>query len=629
MASRPLEHLLRHLRRIAAPAVGGVTDADLLGRFADARDEAAFEALVWRHGPLIYGLCRRVLGHTQDAEDAFQAAFLILARKAGAVRRRNAVAPWLYRVAQRVALRARAQAKLPGPLPEGLAAAQGPDAAESSDLKRVIDEEIGRLPARYRSAVVLHYLEGRSTTEAAIALGCPTGTVLSRLAWARRRLRSRLTARGAALSAALAVLEINDAAGAVPARWVTAAVAAAGAFAAGGRSGRPALLAAEVLRTMLMAKLRVGAVVVFGFLATGAGLLLPGPTRGKADHPDATAPPAVDVTVVRPTKRTTGEYLDFTGRTEPSATVDIRSRITSPIEKVAFQPGAKVKRGDLLFELDSRAYRVEYERAQAEAQMAEGRLKRAQAQISGAANEREMSQAKGIVDEAQAGVLVGKAGLERAKLDLDATRITSQIDGQTGGTVLGVGNLAAPTTTLVTVVSSDPLYVDFSVDEHSIVRLRKLVQHGEVTAQVHLTGEEGFSRRGKVAFVDNRVDSKTGTALVRALLPNSGGDVLPGMFVRVRLSIGEQREELLIPTAAVRWVAVAADGGSYGRPVTPFVLVAGPKNVMEWRAVTPKEIVGDKQVITAGVGPDDRIIVNSELPPANAPIRVHEAAPPK
>src|SRR5437660_8314945 len=116
MAERPLHQLLRHLRRVASPN-GGLTDAELLGRFADCRDEAAFEALVWRHGPLVYGVCRRLLGHTQDAEDAFQATFLILARKAAGVRRRSAVGPWLYRVAERVARRARGRQRTNEPLP--------------------------------------------------------------------------------------------------------------------------------------------------------------------------------------------------------------------------------------------------------------------------------------------------------------------------------------------------------------------------------------------------------------------------------------------------------------------------------------------------------------------------------
>src|SRR5262245_51486201 len=130
MADRPLSDLLRHLRRAAGPPAGVVSDADLLGRFADRRDEAAFEALVWRHGPLVLGVCRRLLGRGPDAEDAFQATFLALARKAAAVRRRAAVGPWLYTVARRAALRARGRAAGPGasrPLPEDLAAPPTPD----------------------------------------------------------------------------------------------------------------------------------------------------------------------------------------------------------------------------------------------------------------------------------------------------------------------------------------------------------------------------------------------------------------------------------------------------------------------------------------------------------------------
>src|SRR5947209_8579522 len=162
MAERSLQQMLRHLRRVASPA-GGLGDADLLGRFADNRDEAAFEALVWRHGTLVYGLCRRLLGHTQDAEDAFQATFLILARKAGGVRRRAAIGPWLYRVVERVARRARGRQRTNEPLPEELAAPVETNSAEVSELRRLLTEEVMRLPARYRLPVVLRYLEGRST----------------------------------------------------------------------------------------------------------------------------------------------------------------------------------------------------------------------------------------------------------------------------------------------------------------------------------------------------------------------------------------------------------------------------------------------------------------------------------
>ncbi|HEY1379819.1 MAG TPA: efflux RND transporter periplasmic adaptor subunit [Gemmataceae bacterium] len=624
MAGRPLQDLLRRLRRAAAPT-GGATDADLLGRFADGRDEAAFEALVWRHGPLVYGVCRRVLGHAEDAEDAFQAAFLVLARKAGAVRRRSAVGPWLYRVAQRVALRARR--RLPaGPLPDDLAGPTRPDAAEGRDLRRVLDEEVGRLPARYRAAVVLRYLEGRTTDEAAVVLGCPPGTVLSRLAWARRRLRVRLAARGAALPAALAAVAGGEAAGAVPARWVAAAVGAAGAFAAGGRSGRPAALAAEVLRAMLMTRLRVGAVVVFGALAAGTALLLPGTTPGRVDgaDKDKAAPQPVEVTVARPTRRTAGETLEFTGRTDASATVQVRPRVTGTVDKVAFQAGARVKRGDLLFELDPRTYQAELTKAQAEVLRAESQVKAAEVSAARLQRIRELGQvaaeeidkAKSAVDEARANLMVAKAGLDRAKLDLDATRVTAPIDGQTGRPLLDVGNLAGPTTTLVTIVATDPMYVYFDVDERSLLRLRKAVRGGAAAAvQIGLSHQEGFPHRGAIDFVDNRADPATGTVRVRAKFPNPDGDLLPGMFARVRLTAGEPREELLVPQAAVR-----TDGGR------PYVLVVGKDNAIEWRPVALGPQADGKRVVTAGVGPDDRVIVGGTADVApGAAIRVREA----
>ena len=168
-------------------------------------------------------------------------------------------------------------------------------------------------------------------------IGCPPGTVLSRLAWARRRLRLRLTARGAALPAAPAAAAVDEAAGAVPARWVTAVVGAAAAFATGNRAGRPAILAAEVLRAMLMTRLSVGAALVVGALAMGVGLLTPGTSPGRAEPPEKAAAPAVEVTVVRPTHRTTGDFQDYPGQTAASASVEVRSRITSQIDKVAFR----------------------------------------------------------------------------------------------------------------------------------------------------------------------------------------------------------------------------------------------------------------------------------------------------
>ncbi len=275
MDGRVLHNLLLRLRRSAEPPGGGLSDAELLRRFVRQRDEAAFELLVWRHGPMVLSVCRRVLRHSHDAEDAFQAAFLALVRKAGSIARGGAVAPWLYRVAFRVALRARAAAarRLPRPgLPDDLPAPEADSPAER-DWQPILDEEIDRLPERYRRPVVLCHLQGCTLAEAARQLGCPRGTVAVRLVRARQRLRARLTRRGVVLAAALSTaLAAGQSA---PAALVKATVRAALAYALGGAaSALPTsvlTLTEGVLRAMFLSKLKFAAAVVLATALIGAG----------------------------------------------------------------------------------------------------------------------------------------------------------------------------------------------------------------------------------------------------------------------------------------------------------------------------------------------------------------------
>src|SRR5581483_4664337 len=196
MAEPPLSAVVRRLVR-GLPPTDGTADDALLERFVAWRDEAAFELLVYRHGPLVRGVCRRVLRHEQDAEDAFQAAFLALARKAAAVRGRS-LAGWLYRVAFHAALKAKARsARRETSLPDVAATGGCPaELLHDREARAAVDEEILRLPERFRLPVVLCYLQGRSNSEAAAALGVPKGTVDSRLATARAKLRARLVRRG-------------------------------------------------------------------------------------------------------------------------------------------------------------------------------------------------------------------------------------------------------------------------------------------------------------------------------------------------------------------------------------------------------------------------------------------------
>ena len=189
--------------------VGDLSDGQLVQRFLTARDgadQAAFTALVERHGPMVLGVCREVLGNSHDAQDAFQATFLVLARKAGSVRKADSVASWLHGVALRVAMRAKAEAarrRVYERRSAAMKAAELERQGGSPEGWPELHEEIARLPERYREPVVLCYLEGLTTEEAALRIGCPHGTILSRLSRARERLRGQLDRRGLASSAAL------------------------------------------------------------------------------------------------------------------------------------------------------------------------------------------------------------------------------------------------------------------------------------------------------------------------------------------------------------------------------------------------------------------------------------------
>jgi RNA polymerase sigma factor (sigma-70 family) len=285
--------LTRFLRRIGNTTVPTAdSDPELLRRFAGERDEAAFTALVQRHGPMVLSVCRRVLPAEADAEDAFQATFLVLIRRAGSLRQPESLANWLYGVAYRTALEARTRAAKrrakerqvmhPAP-PEPTAAVAW------ADLRPVLDAEVSRLPDKYRAPFVLCYFEGRTNDEAAQLLGCPKGTVLSRLAWARERLQSRLTRRGLTLSGAALGVVLTEQAAAMPTALTGSTVQAALLFAASKTSAvapEVAVLTERVLRTMLLDNVRKATTVLLLASALAAGGLLA--YRGWATAPPAT-----------------------------------------------------------------------------------------------------------------------------------------------------------------------------------------------------------------------------------------------------------------------------------------------------------------------------------------------------
>jgi RNA polymerase sigma factor (sigma-70 family) len=305
------------------------SDTELLARYAAGQDQAAFAVLVRRHGPLVLGVCRRVLGHPQDAEDAFQAAFLILARKAVSIRKQQSLGSWLYKVAYRTALRARAgraQRKAGEHGARQAWAVSAPEHAADEDLRLLLDEEVRRLPEKYRAPVLLCYLQGRTNEEAARQLRCPTGTLKVRLLRARELLRKRLTRRGVGLTVAVLLAALaEEARAAVPERLTAAAARAGGSASA--VSARAAALAEGVLRGMVVTKIKVAFAVLLAVLllafadgltqrarAATASLDRPAPTKPAATPyrpapdlgapaPDSSGPPCLLVEQGRPGPR--------------------------------------------------------------------------------------------------------------------------------------------------------------------------------------------------------------------------------------------------------------------------------------------------------------------------------------
>jgi RNA polymerase sigma factor (sigma-70 family) len=272
-------------------ALGGLSEGLLLDRFLKQQDEAAFDAILSRHGPMVLGVCRRVLSDAADVEDAFQATFLVLVRRAASLRDKELLGNWLYGVAHRVAVRARANAYRRR-LRESHLAEEVAVGAESSEddkeLRAVLDSELSRLPDQLRAAVVLCDLEGIPQEEAAQRLGCPVGTVKSRLSRGRDRLRARLIRRGvgpAAIVALEAVLATNEASAAVPAALRVSTIRAAKRLAAGAAASTPAAALVEgVVRSMIVARIRTSAtaIVALGVVAIGALTLV---TNLAADDP--------------------------------------------------------------------------------------------------------------------------------------------------------------------------------------------------------------------------------------------------------------------------------------------------------------------------------------------------------
>ena len=327
----------------------------------------------------------------------------------------------------------------------------------------------------------------------------------------------------------------------------------------------------------------------------------------------ADAMPAPEVSVARVLEREVRQWDDFTGRVAAVETVELRPRVSGYVQRVAFEEGQLVRKGDLLFEIDPRPYRAalaraeaELVRARSEARLAAAQHERAQALVEARAISREEFETRNAANaQGHAAVRAAEAAVAAARLDLQFTQVRAPIDGRAGRALVTVGNLAqADATVLTTVVSQDPVHVDFEADEQTWLRYSRDAGSGRDgdgrVVRVGLAGEDGLPHAGTLDFIDNQVDPATGTIRARAVLRNPDGLFTPGLFARVQLAGAQQTRALLVDDKAV-----LTDQDR------KYVWVLGEDDTAQRRDVELGRVIEDGlRVVRAGLSPEARVIVS-------------------
>jgi RND family efflux transporter MFP subunit len=335
--------------------------------------------------------------------------------------------------------------------------------------------------------------------------------------------------------------------------------------------------------------------------------------------------PPPEVSVSQPLERPVAEYFETTGQVGAVESVEIRARVSGYLMKVGFRDGTEVKQGHELFVIDPRPYEAEVERAEGEVARWEASQRKSIADVErnkrllpkGAASEKDLESSVAARDSAQAEIKAAKAKLDQANLDLEFTHVTAPISGLISRTNVTVGNLvqaASPsqTSVLTTLVSMDPIYVYFDIDERTLLQQRERrraqgkavgsdAARGEkVPVEIGLASDEGFSLSGVLDFIDNRVDPNTGTLKARGLFTNADRVLTPGLFVRVRVPIGDPAPALLVTERAI-----GTDQSN------KFVYVVNDKGAVEYRNVKLGAKSDDGlRALTSGVNAGEWVIVN-------------------
>lgn len=326
--------------------------------------------------------------------------------------------------------------------------------------------------------------------------------------------------------------------------------------------------------------------------------------------------PPPTVTIAKPIRKEIVEWDEFTARTDAVENVNITPRVSGYIESVVFKAGDMVKKGDLLFVIDPRPYQAAFDQAQAQEQQQEANLQLQNATFArqdslrqrGVIAKEDFDTALSNKNQAAASVLAAQAAVESAQLNLNFTRVTSPIEGRIDRELVTVGNLVQADTTLLTnIVSVDPIYAYFYVDERSVLNYESLVREGKlpnarltsVPVYFQLETETGFPHQGYIDFIGNQFTTSTGTLPVRGLFSNADGILIPGAFGRIRVASTPLQPALLVTDRAI-----GTDQG------TKYVLVVGKKDTVSVRTVQLGPIVDGLRVVRSGLTGDEDVVIN-------------------
>jgi len=355
----------------------------------------------------------------------------------------------------------------------------------------------------------------------------------------------------------------------------------------------------------------------FGAALAACALILAAAGCGHNNVQQRPPPPAVTVAPLE--QKQIVEWDEFTGRAEAVDSVEVRPHVSGYIREVRFQSGQLVKKGDVLFVIDPRWYQADYNRLQAQAEQARAQSENAKREAdrsasllaSHAISTEEGDSRVSRYDEAKAALAAAEAARDYAKLDLDFTQVRAPIDGRVSRALITDGNYvtggSGAGTVLTTIVSVDPVYVYADVDENSLLKFNALAQakkletngDGKIPVQLQLADEEGFPHQGAIESFDNRLDPNTGSIVLRAVFSNPDGRIVPGLFARIRVPVGERHPAMLVDDRAV--------GTDQARK---YVLTLTSTNTVAYRAVELGPEMDGKRIVRSGLAAGDKIVVN-------------------